>query len=202
MSTSVSQKQLIERRKSAQLCVDCGKPLDRIGCRCISCNDKQNLKHRLERVYYQKNHVCPRCRKNSIIGDEKICLECAAKENEKTMRKRDKEHYNKIHREWSKKEYKRRKENGICTRCGKRKPDHGFLKCGICRNKETEKRRIKYMKPDRKERVEQGLCYFCDNPIKPGYKICENHYQLNVEKARSHKANEARKELIKQGVLY
>ena len=61
---------------------------------------------------------------------------------------------------------------------------------------------MKNQKPNRKERYKQGLCYFCDNEIKPGYKLCEVHYQRNVDNARSQKAKEARKTLIKQGVLY
>lgn len=53
----------------------------------------------------------------------------------------------------------------------------------------------------RKERYKQGLCYFCDNPIKIGYKVCEYHYQKNVEYANCENAKIARKELEKT-VLY
>lgn len=93
-------------------------------------------------------------------------------------------------------------ERGICTRCRKRKADYGYKTCGICREKIRNYKRIKYGKPDRSERYEQGLCYFCDNPIKDRYRVCEKHYQMNVEKARSQKADKARKNLVKDGILY
>ena len=38
--------------------------------------------------------------------------------------------------------------------------------------------------------------------VKDGYKVCEKHYQMNMEKARSQKAKEARKELQESGILY
>lgn len=197
MATNIYQKKLIELRKSSGLCVDCGKPLDRNGYRCISCNNRQNLNHALEREYYQAKHVCPRCRRNSILGDEKVCPECSAKGYILTMNSRNKEHYNLAHGEWAKKEYQRRKENGICTRCGNRKADYGFFTCGICRNKDRQRKRIKYGKPSRKERYKIGMCYFCDNPVKEGYKVCEKHYQMNMEKAHSEGADMARNEIKK-----
>lgn len=195
MATNIYQKNLIARRRTAGLCVNCGKPLDREGYLCISCNNNKNLNNRLERKYYQENHVCPNCRKNSILGDEKICPECLAKESERSMNNRNREHYNLIHREWSKIEYERRKENGICTRCGKRNADYNFFTCGICRNKDRQRKRIRYGKPDRRERYKIGLCYFCNNPIKDGYKVCEKHYQMNIEKARNEASNMARNKI-------
>ena len=70
-------------------------------------------------------------------------------------------------------------EKGICTRCRKRSADNSYKTCGICRAKIRESKR-KNAKPSRSERFEQGLCYFCDNPIKHGYKVCEFHYEQNV----------------------
>ena len=83
-----------------------------------------------------------------------------------------------------------------------RKADYGYKTCGICREKIRNYKRIKYGKPDRSERYKQGLCYFCDNPIKDGYKVCEKHYKMNVEKSHSQKAKEARIELQESGILY
>lgn len=50
--------------------------------------------------------------------------------------------------------------------------------------------------------LENGLCCFCGGKVKDGYKVCEKHYQMNMKKARSQKANEARKELQESGILY
>ena len=175
--------------------------MDRDGVLCIVCLAKANYERNATRKLYQKYRVCPRCRKNNLFGDEKNCLECAAKQYETVMRTRDKEHYNEAHREWSKRTHHEMIEKGICTRCRKRSADNGYKTCGICRAKSRDGKR-KNNKPNRSERFEQGLCYFCDNPIKQGYKLCDFHYEKNVQNARSEKAIEARKRLIKQNILY
>lgn len=187
------------------LCIGCRKPIDRDGVYCSDCRMKHNNMVRMERIYYQSNRVCPRCRKNSLTGDEKICPECLSYQYAINMRSRENlgtEHYNKQHAEWSRRTHWEMIEKGICTRCRKMKADAGFKTCGICRAKTRNYNRKKRGKPDRSERHEHGLCFFCDNPVKDGYKVCEDHYQKNVENARSGKAAQARKKLLKDGILY
>jgi len=116
--------------------------------------------------------------------------------------KKDRLERNKQHAEWSKRTHKQMLEQGICYRCRKRKADVGYKTCGICRTKLREKRRVENYKPSRKERYKQGLCFFCDNPIKQGYKVCDKHYQDCVDKSHMQKTVQARQELIKQGILY
>ena len=205
MATTIYQKRLLERRKESGLCIDCGTKLDRDGVRCVKCNTKNNEKNNADRKWYRENGICPRCRNNTIFGNENICPECSAEMYEINMNSRERlgrEHYNEVHKEWSKRTPREMIERGICTRCRKRKADYGYKTCGICRKKIRNYKRIKYGKPDRRERYKQGLCYFCDNPIKDGYKVCEKHYQMNVEKARSQNADKARKNLVKDGILY
>ena len=117
------------------------------------------------------------------------------------MNKREKEHYNKLHREWSKRTHHESIKNGICTRCRKRNSDDGYKTCGICRAKTREYKR-KNVKNIRNERIEHGLCFFCSSPVKKGYKVCDFHYDQNLKNSRSEKAVEARKKLIRSGVLY
>lgn len=205
MATTIYQKRLLERRKESGLCIDCGNVLDRDGVRCVKCNTKHNEKNKADRKWYIENGICPVCRDNFLFGDEKVCLECGASkyaEKMKSIERLGREHYNEVHREWSKRTHHEMIERGICTRCRKRKADYGYKTCGICRGKIRNYKRIKYGKPDRSERYEQGLCYFCDNPIKGRYRVCEKHYQMNVEKARSQNADKARKNLVKDGILY
>lgn len=205
MATSIYQRRLLENRKTNGLCIDCGTTLDRDGVRCVKCNTKHNEKNKADRKWYRENGICPRCRNNTIFGNENICPECSAEMYEINMNSRERlgiEHYNEVHKEWSKRTHREMIERGICTRCRKRKADYGYKTCGICRKKIRNYKRIKYGKPDRSERYKQRLCYFCDNPIKDGYKVCEKHYKMNVEKANSGKANDARKELINNKILY
>ena len=205
MATSIYQQRFIARRKEQGLCLKCGNPLDKEGTYCTECRKIINEDLQKTRNWYQTHGICPRCRKNKLFGDEKTCPECSAKAYEYAMRSRErlgKEYYNMQQAELHKNQHHKRIELGICTRCGKRKADSGYKTCGICRAKTRNYKRIKYEKPDRSERWKQGLCYFCDNPIKDGYKVCEKHYQMNVEKSNSSKAKEARKELVDNKILY
>lgn len=194
------------RRKDNGLCLKCGKPLDRDGTYCIECRKILSKEQNEARHFLQNIGICPRCQKNKLYGDEKVCPECNAYSYAKIMKTRETEegrlHYNEVHAKWAKNEHKKRIEKGMCTRCGKRKSDYGYKTCGICRSKSREYKRIKYGKPDRSERYKQGLCYFCDNPIKDGYKVCEKHYQINVKNAHSDKANKAREKLQAKRILY
>lgn len=199
---NIYHQRKIEKRKMNNLCIDCGKPLDRDGVRCMDCNDKHNLNKTKDRIFYQSIGICPRCRVEKIYGDEKVCIECKHKLTQEVLATRNKENYNKNHAEWSRKTHKLMVEQGICYRCRKRKADLGYKTCGICRAKLKDKRRIENYKPSRKERYKQGLCFFCDNPIKQGYKVCDKHYQDCVDKSHMQKAVQARQELMKQGILY
>lgn len=202
MATNIYQERFKQKRKQNKLCLNCGEQLDREGTYCLACRDKINADVREMRKWYQDNGICPRCRKNKLYGDEKNCVECSADAYAATMKSRDRETYNKNHAEWSKRTHQEMIDKGICTRCRKRNADSGHKTCGICRAKGRQYKRMKYGKPNRQERHLKGLCYFCDNPVKQGYKVCEHHYRLNIENARSEKANEARQELKKQGIIF
>ena len=161
---------------------------------CKECNNAQNSYNKETRKALSELGICPQCRKNKLYGDEKNCVECRAKSAEQVSKLRDKnrEHYNEMQRTRAKERYQKDKENGICTRCRKRKADPGYSTCAFCR--ETM-RRARVKMPERTGRYEQGLCFFCDNPIKPGYKVCEMHYQQRVKNATCEKANLARQKM-------
>lgn len=73
------QMRMYYRRKEAGLCVNCGKPLDIAGVKCSKCHDRANKDRRELISWYKENRICPTCRKNSLFGDEKMCIECSAK---------------------------------------------------------------------------------------------------------------------------
>lgn len=150
-----------------------------------------------DRAFYLSVGLCSRCGKYRLFGDEKQCPECRAKiANDQTRhRKKNRESVNSNNREFMRNLRSRRKEQGLCPECG-RKPSGGYITCGICRYK---KRNGYVLQPDR---YELGLCRFCDNPVEPGYRVCEEHHRQNIERARSSNAVKARQELIKSGVLY
>lgn len=193
-------KNFIKQRKDAGLCVLCGKELDRKGIRCISCNDEMNKYSRETWTWRLEHKICPRCGKNDLFGDEKRCPECLAeayKNNMKTREKLGKEHLKEIARKSRNNIRQKRKEAGLCPRCGKRKPEYGFKNCSICRKKARDNMRAKKGYCSGISRFERGICHFCDSPLKDGYKVCEKHYQMNIEKLDNDK-RKAGTEKIKQ----
>lgn len=182
------KQNFVRRRKEKHLCINCGKPLDREGWYCKSCLNVKRENQRKDKAFYISHGICYRCRKESIFGDQTICPECSAKEYANAVKCKERlgrDHYNKVHREWARKRYQESVKNGICYRCGKRPADNGYKSCGICRGKNGDYKRIRYqakVKMPRDKRMEIGLCYFCNNPVKPGYKVCEKHWQMNVDK--------------------
>lgn len=154
-----------KRRKENGLCPRCGKPLDREGYYCSECLEKVRVYHRENREFYRKNHLCTECGKNSVPEEERICPECRAKRA--NLRKSHTDEQKKMFREKQNSLYMERVEQGICTRCGKRKAISGKKKCGICLAKDAEIHRKKYAdRPNIREyRKENNLCYFCGDPI-------------------------------------
>lgn len=207
MATSIYTMNYLKRLKEQGLCVSCRKPLDRDGVRCISCNEKRRIYENETRHMYAENGICPRCRREKLFGDEKACLECNAKIYEWHRKRVSNEEcrlkYNEKQRELQKNIYHKRIELGICTRCGKRKADNGCKTCGICRAKirETKRRNSKPVMT-KEERFEKGLCFWCDNPRKEGYKVCEKHYQMNIEKLDNENVRKARNEIDKRGGFF
>ena len=178
MIKNESQRKLVEYRKKQGLCIRCGQKLDRDGVHCTKCREKINQTTQERRKWYLSHKICPQCGKNDLMGDETVCPECRAKAVNRITKKRKRDDYNLKHREWAKSAYQKRKEQGICTRCGKRPATKGMSTCAMCREKSNETRRIRRGCSDRSDRINQGICYFCDLPVKNGYKVCENHYQM------------------------
>lgn len=186
------------RRKNSGLCIKCGKPAGGNGVRCKKCADEYSKYKREQGRWYQSHGICPRCGKNDLVGDEKKCLECAAKDYESAMASRERlgrEHYNKGHAEWVKKTRKEALENGICPICRKREVTPGYKSCAICREKGNARKRSGLKIKGREKWIENGLCRNCGKPVKEGYKLCEEHYQKMLYATHHENAVEARKRL-------
>ena len=193
MSTPKAVKDFIQRRKDNNLCISCGNPLDRNGVRCTNCNNEQNKEKRKTKQMYIQCGICYRCRKNPIMGNEKMCPECRAKLCEwKNNRPEEKR---KIEKEQTRISHEKKRqycrENGICYNCQKRESLPNKKLCSICRAKLNRKNREYYAKNNigltKEEKIEKGICIWCDNPVKDGKKICEAHYEKcikNLEKGR------------------
>lgn len=207
---SNAKKYMAKKRLNAKennLCIICFNPIekDRIGKTiCQSCTTKRNKYSKESRQFFASIGICPRCTKNKIIGDEKSCIECRAIDasRKQKFRENNRASYNEYSKEYQKKAYRSFIDKGLCPRCsGKRKIDPGYKSCSICRAKSRDKDRIaRYSKKIKEKRIEKGLCVWCDNPIKSGYKICEYHYNMNIEKLNNEKCRNARNKIKSQGL--
>lgn len=187
----------IEYRKRLQaqgLCPVCRSPMDREGYSCTKCLEKENARHREDVKAIVALGICRICQKNKSMPNSTYCDECSQKMYEYTRRKylKNPEYFRESNRKSQKKTYWLRKSQGICTRCGKHKAEFGKSKCRMCLNKDAEKHALKYDGITYDNRIALGICRFCGNPVKEGYRTCEKHYQMCCRTAMI--ANEKRKE--------
>ena len=91
---------------------------------------------REDRIFYQSLGICPRCKRNRILGDEKNCPECRAKnaETQARHRERNRDRHNANENASHMMRYFRLKEQGLCPKCG-RKPMPGRVHCRNCADK-------------------------------------------------------------------
>lgn len=164
-------------------CGQCGKINDRTGkSTCSECAKKDVINQTETRNWYRNHGYCPRCKKNKLMGQEKTCVECRAKDAESKAREREREtQEDKDKRnEYARIRYKVKQSAGVCPRCG-RKMTKNTSACESCLEKNRTGTPVS---ENGKDRVKMGLCYWCGVPVKPGYKVCEKHYQMNCEKAK------------------
>lgn len=178
-----------QKRKAANLCVTCRKPLtaeDAGHAHCAKCRESLRENSRLNREFWKKLGLCSRCGKNAVYGTDRMCFECRAKEANRYSEGKIRKTYQE-QREARLKRYRQRKSEGLCVLCGNPIDDKKHTFCQKCRLKRREKDRVRrgyYIREDRKERYKSGLCYRCDNPIVPGYRLCEKHLAINREITR------------------
>ena len=118
-------------------CPRCGKPKDREGYYCSKCLDKKNAYNRESWAFFRQQGLCSICGKVKVYGDEVNCPECRAKRVAGTKPKTEEQRL--ARNEWARNHkkivYMERKNEGICTRCGRRKVAALRTKCPICLDK-------------------------------------------------------------------
>jgi len=163
------------KRHEQRLCIDCGQAVNNGEWRCTDCERKYRHEKNLDRQYYINIGVCPICKKNGLLGGESACTECRAKKTNATNVKRDinRNDYNTYMRELKYKLYHERKEQGICTYCGKRQAEPGRSKCTYCLARFADKKQAHYETVSQKqERIDNHLCVWCGKPLDRVGKLC------------------------------
>lgn len=133
------------KRKEAGLCVECGKPLNGEKLKCRDCRERINANRKELAHWYQDNGICPKCRHNNLMGDERVCPECSAKRYSQRISRynANPEEFKARDRLEQKKIRTRRAEKGMCVKCGKVKADGKYKTCTKCRIKARNAKRNK-----------------------------------------------------------
>lgn len=124
------------------------------------------------RKWYLSRGICPICRKADVVGKLKACGDCLEKFNSYQRAfwaNRDRNAYMKELRQ-------RHIANGMCARCGKNKPEEGYVTCSKCLRKERYWRRCYEHEHQIRKVKPEGICRWCDEPVVPGKKLCQEHY--------------------------
>lgn len=143
----MNRKQKLKRQRIADgICVDCGKIKPKAGCkRCQDCLDYNKAHRNTENTAKRKKELKEERRDLGLCvhcGNQTPCIKCS-----------------KAQKQYSKTKRKKRKANGLCTRCNKNNKYQRYSICQDCRKKERQKLRKDY--------IDLGLCRTCGkNPIR------------------------------------
>lgn len=144
MSQKERTKRYRDKLKEEGKCIMCRQELDREGIYCTKCCEKLRLKTKERREFLKNIHVCPTCGKNTLFGDEKVCLECLARKYtynhkyEAELTDEERAERNKKMATHNRNVYAERKAKGICVRCGERKAVQNRVRCAICLNRDAK----------------------------------------------------------------
>ena len=159
-----------------RICPECGKR--EIGPRAAMC---EPCGRKAVRAYYLMRGICPECKRNELYNGERMCIECRAKEAERSARRRAGENRERIIEQKKatyRRRYDRRKEAGVCYKCGRRSTKDGHILCELCRIKINTGQRLEI---PRSERVNLGLCYFCGSELDREGRSCTKCAERNAE---------------------
>lgn len=152
-------------------------------------SDQKNKAARERYHWYLSHGICPICKVEDLQDGKKRCWRCRVKDNERMQARRAAE--SKAQADLRREKFKlkskeardKRKAEGICITCGKRKAENGKTRCGIClayhRQKQLDQNRKNGMMP--LELRGYGYCTICYAPTEN--KVCEECHARLVEHA-------------------
>lgn len=141
----------------------------------------------MSRDIYKELGICIVCEKEKVEPNKTSCWKCLERDRKNKIQYRKNDTYNKKHNEYRRELHAKRKENGLCTRCGKKATI--YTKCLECYVKNRKYRESKNADIARSERASYEMCYFCGNEVVPGKKVCSVCSERLLENAQ--KMNEA-----------
>lgn len=135
-------------------------------------------KYNKESYWYMIEHgLCPKCGQK-LAPNKHLCPECLEKANLRRIDYKMPEQVRLKANESARAKYQRRKDAGLCTKCGRKIIDGDHLLCHICREKKNRRAREKRAKElDMKYKYDDTCCRYCGKPVVPGKKLCPEHYE-------------------------
>ena len=118
MTAAERMRAIRERRRAAGLCCNCSGELDRDGSRCTACNKRHSEITAKRRESKKQAGQCVSCPKAAVEGKTE-CRACAKISSTRTAREAGRRIA-----QW--------REQGLCTRCGRRRPKVGYATCRVC----------------------------------------------------------------------
>ena len=143
--------------------------------------------------YLKKIHICVNCGNEDAEPNSIYCLHCREKiySRNRKYRKNNEEKMKTKEKDYFKNLYHKRKEQGICTKCGKRKVCRSSttlcLECYIKHKRIKDKRWNNEI--SRSERKYYDLCYVCGKEKIYKSNLCKKHYDIARNKMISLNAN-------------
>lgn len=143
-------------------------------------------------AWYKSKGYCVECHHQKAAPGKVCCFDCLEKMNERAINR-----YHNLSEEQRKEECRKasernklrkqkRREQGLCVRCGKKPQWNGLQTCYEC----TIKRRRERKRHNEKEQAKKfGKCKYCDNEPLPGKNYCETCYdrmKQSAANAREH----------------
>ena len=149
--------------------------------------------------FFKSHGICTKCEKEKAAPGRVCCLNCLDKQNIRrlvrwdSMTEEQKEQVRSRARQSYKMNYYQRKAMGLCVQCGK-PAQQGHVRCYECNIKHRNSaRRDRNRKANEKA---PGTCCWCSSPVKPGFKLCEAHYNRQVEILNRARSSSAVKESV------
>lgn len=181
-------KKKYERHRRLGKCGKCGVEPSRPGmATCQKCAESE----RKDYDKYKSLGICPTCGHRDANWGRVRCFECAEKINElcaaryRNLTHEQKKRELKAISDNFKRRYQQRKADGICVKCGKRKPQRGVLRCFDCTAAAKRAQNVKSKdKIPRSLRIGLGLCYVCGGKAVDGGKLCDKCLAVAQEKAK------------------
>lgn len=156
MPVSDSKKTLLQRRRDAGDCLQCGKPAGG-KARCRECSEKAKESRKRTQQKKKDAGLCQNsgC-SNKTMPDRTVCETCSKKASDSALRR-----------------YYRNKEAGVCRYCGGE--SSGRSRCDTCRESLKKHQATWY-----DGRKQAGLCVFCGTKAETETlcRVCREKHRL------------------------